>query len=129
MRNNIIKYFIAAIFLGAILSSCSKNLKINPQQSLDASQAFATIGSTEAAINSVYALLKSSSLYGRDQFVIADALGDMVFANGRGNRFQNENANAPAFHMIHWNNAYQAINELNLILDNINSVPGASPAH
>ncbi len=128
MKNIVLKYLITASILGIILSGCEKKLEINPRQSLDATQAFASVNNVEAAINSVYALLKSSSLYGRDQFVIAEALGDLVFSNARGNRFTNENANAPNNHMINWGTAYQAINEANLILDAINNVPGATGA-
>ena len=133
MNNKIFQYTVA-IFLGTMLfAGCDKKLDINPRQSLDASQAFASVASTEAAINSVYGRLKASSLYGRDMIVIADALGDMAFSNARGNRFVNENANLPAAgnttnHMITWADSYRAINEANLILDNMNGVPGTNAA-
>ena len=118
---------LAIIFL----TGCDKKLDIDPRQSLDASQAFNTVASTEAAINSVYARLKASSLYGRDMLVISDVMSDLVFSNARGNRFVSENANLPAAgntsnHMIYWSTAYLAINELNLILDNMKNVPGVT---
>ena len=133
MRKNFFQYIMIA-FLGAILLvGCDKNLDINPRQSLDASQAFASVASTEAAINSVYGRLKASSLYGRDMFAISDALGDQVFSNGRGNRFTSENANLPAAgnntnHINLWVEAYRTINEANLVLDNMNNVPGVTAA-
>ena len=133
MYKKIFQYTVA-LFLGTMMfTGCDKKLDINPRQSLDASQAFASVASTEAAINSVYGRLKASSMYGRDMIVIAEALGDIVYSNSRGNRFVNENANLPAAgnttnHMIHWSDAYRAINEANLILDNMNKVPGTNAA-
>ncbi len=131
MNKKFFQYLISAFLVAALLTGCDKKLDINPRQSLDASQAFASIPSTEAAINSVYARLKASSMYGRDMFVIPEAMGDLIFSNGRGNRFTNENANNPAAgsttnHMINWSDAYRAINEANLVLDNMNSVPGVT---
>lgn len=134
MKKIFSKYILFAILGVTVLAGCEKKLDINPRQSLDASQAFSSVATTEATINSVYSRLKASSLYGRDMFVIAEALGDIVFANGRGGRFVNENSNNPAAgsntnHMVIWSDAYQAINEANLILDNMGAVPGATATH
>ena len=131
MKNKFLKYILTALTGVILLTGCDKKLDINPFTSLDASQAFKSVGNTEAAINSTYAILKSQSLYGRDHFVIADALGDNAFSNARGQRFVQENINAPAAgnnanNMVNWNTSYQGINEINLILDNMSSVPGAS---
>ncbi|HEX8331031.1 MAG TPA: RagB/SusD family nutrient uptake outer membrane protein [Segetibacter sp.] len=122
MKNIFIKGIIIILGLGLSFSSCDKKLDIDPRQSLDAADALKTPSGINNALNSVYATLKLSALYGRDLIVIAEALGDRAFSNGKGNRFTTENQNAANAPFGFWTTAYSSINEINLILEAIPSV-------
>jgi len=122
MKNKFLKSIIIIFGLVVTFSSCEKKLEIDPRQSLDAADALTTVSGINNAINSVYATLKSTLLYGRDLIVIAEALGDRAFSNGKGNRFTTENQNAANAPFGYWTTAYASINEINLILEAIPNV-------
>ncbi|MBE7169387.1 MAG: RagB/SusD family nutrient uptake outer membrane protein [Williamsia sp.] len=121
---NIFSLFILFILAALlVLSSCAKKLDINPRQSIADDVALTNAQGINNAINSVYAALKASSLYGRDLVVISEALGDRAFSNGKGNRFVNENQNTVNAPFGFWGAAYGALNEINLILE---AIPGVT---
>jgi hypothetical protein len=72
--------------VAALAISCKKQLDIPSRNSLDASLALTTKAGMEAAVASVYSVLKSERLYGRDMFSVAEAMADDAFANGRSSR-------------------------------------------
>lgn len=109
---------------GLSLQSCQKQLDIPPRNQLDASQALTTREGMEAAVNSVYAVLKGLRQYGRDHFSVPDAMADISFANGRSNRLIGENRNQNLANMANWQTAYNAINEINLNLKAIPNIAG-----
>lgn len=108
--------------LSVILSACTKQLKVDPRQSIDFNSALSTVDGMNAALNSVYAGLKSTNLYGRDLLAVADALADVGFANGKSGRLTVENRNQQGSHFVLWGTAYGLINEINLILDAVPKV-------
>ncbi|PRY84021.1 SusD-like starch-binding protein associating with outer membrane [Mongoliibacter ruber] len=126
----IYKYAIA-LFLGIGVLATSCNLDVDPRQSIDANGALDTPDGLEAALNSVYARLRAESNYGRDMFALSDALADVGRTTNNSGRLIGENNNNPGAHFTagFWQNSYFAINEANLILDQISSgVEGASAA-
>lgn len=124
----IYKYAIA-LFLGIGVLATSCNLDVDPRQSIDANGALNTPDGLEAALNSVYARLRSTDNYGRDLFALSDALADVGRTTNNSGRLIGENNNNPGAHFGLWLNSYFAINEANLILDQISSgVEGASEA-
>src|SRR5687767_4961585 len=95
-----IKYKWLLFFIaGSILLSCQKKLDIPSRNSLDASLALSSKAGVEAALNSVYSVLKSERLYGRDLFSVAEAMADVAFANGRSSRLLGENSNTSGANM------------------------------
>jgi len=122
MKNKFLKGIILILGMVLTFSSCEKKLEIDPRQSLDAADALTTANGINNALNSVYASLKSTLLYGRDLIVISEALGDRAFSNGKGNRFTTENQNAANAPFGYWTAAYASINEINLILEAIPNV-------
>jgi starch-binding outer membrane protein, SusD/RagB family len=122
------KIFLICLFAGLFMQSCKKQLDIPSRNSVDAAKVLTSKSGVEAAINSVYAVLKSEVLYGRDLFAVADALADIAFANGRSNRLLGENRNNALAHMNNWGTAYSAINEINLILDAMPTISDATDA-
>ncbi|HVE60352.1 MAG TPA: RagB/SusD family nutrient uptake outer membrane protein [Chitinophagaceae bacterium] len=120
---NIIFFVLMAVVFG---SSCKKELDIPSRNSIDAGLVLTSKAGIEAASNSVYAVLKSERLYGRDMFSVADALADIGFANGRSSRLLGENRNTSGSHMANWATSYGAINEINLILAAIPDISDAT---
>jgi hypothetical protein len=122
MKLRIIIYTLA---LAGLTQSCEKQLDIPPRTQLDANGVLSTRTGMDAAVNSVYSVLKGLGQYGRDQFSVTDALADIAFANGRSNRLINENRNQNLANVGNWGSSYSAINEINLNLDAIPSVKDA----
>ena len=105
--------------ISVLLTACTKQLTVDPRQSINFSSALNTVDGMTAALNSVYAGLKSTNLYGRDLLAVSDALADVGFANGKSGRLVGENRNQQGSHFVLWGTAYGLINEINLILDAI----------
>lgn len=121
MKKNFLLITLAA---GIAFQSCKKELDIAPRNTVDAGSVLTSKAGVEAAVNSVYSVLKSERLYGRDIFSVAEAMADVAFANSRSSRLLTENRNQA--HMANWTTAYGAINEINLILDAVPSVSEAT---
>lgn len=113
MKFKILSCFIAGLI---VFQSCKKQLDIPSRNSLDASLALTSPEGIEAALNSVYSVLKGEVQYGRDMFSIPDAMADIAFANGRSSRLLGENRNQNLSNVLNWGSSYSAINEINLTL-------------
>lgn len=125
------KAFLSLALAGSFLvSSCDSLLQVEPRQSIDANGALNTPDAMDAALNSVYARLRSVRNYGRDLLALSDALADVGQTTSNSGRLIGENNNQPNAHFQagFWQNSYYAINEANLILDGIATVEGASDA-
>ncbi|TAD86695.1 MAG: RagB/SusD family nutrient uptake outer membrane protein [Bacteroidetes bacterium] len=108
--------------------SCKKQLDIPSRNSLDASLVLVNKAGINAALNSVYSVLKSERLYGRDLFSVPEAMADVAFANGRSSRLLGENRNNALSNMANWGTSYGALNEINLILEALPGIADASAA-
>ena len=123
------KALLSLALTGSLLvSSCDSLLQVDPRQSIDADGALTTPDAMNAALNSVYAKLRSARIYGRDLLAVSDALADVGQTTSNSGRLIGENNNQPGAHFGTWQTAYFAINEANLILDGISKVEGASAA-
>ena len=125
------KALLSLALTGSLLvSSCDSLLQVDPRQSIDSDGALNTPDAVDAALNSVYAKLRSARIYGRDLFAVADALADVGQTTSNSGRLIGENNNQPGAHFSAglWQTSYAAINEANLILDGISKVQGASAA-
>ncbi|HZH64244.1 MAG TPA: RagB/SusD family nutrient uptake outer membrane protein [Flavisolibacter sp.] len=120
------KFIIVSICAGLVMQSCKKQLDITPRNQVEGATVLTTKAGIEAAVNSVYAVLKSERLYGRDMLAVAEAMADNTFANGRSSRLLGENRNQSGSNMANWTTSYGAINEINLILQAVPSVGEAS---
>lgn len=127
--NKSLKSLLSIGIIGVTLlgSGCESVLEVDPRQSIDASTALQTRGGVEAAINSVYARLRSSSNYGGELLIDADALADIGVATGNSGRQINQARNQFNTHLDTWQNNYYAINEINLILEAIPSLNETPP--
>ncbi len=117
--------------LGLSLSACKNALDIVPQQSIDAATGYNTSQKIAAAVVGAYARLDDPRLYGTDLILVPELLAGNDYINWDGT-FQNyrqlrnhtqisNNSNAEGI----WTQAYDAINQCNLILDNLGVVTDA----
>ncbi|MGI4740345.1 MAG: RagB/SusD family nutrient uptake outer membrane protein [Janthinobacterium lividum] len=120
----------SVLALGLSLAGCKDALEIDPQQSIDAADAYNTSQKVSAAVVGAYARLDDPRLYGTDLILVPELLGEVgagyIAWNGS---FQNYNqlyrrtqistlSNAQGI----WTQAYNAINQCNLILANLAAV-------
>jgi hypothetical protein len=110
------------LMFAAIFTSCSKDLQVEPRQSVDVIAALSTRENVNAAITGVYARLKNNRLYGRDLVAIPEALSDNGLATNKSGRLFNEANNVQGAHFVNWQLDYFAIAEANLILAAIPSL-------
>jgi hypothetical protein len=125
---------LAIIGIAVFISSCEKQLKVLPQQSLDASIALTSREGIDASITGIYARLKNARQYGRDMITHPEALADNGFATNKSGRLLPEANNstpiatsgANHFTTTVWTNSYAAINQINLTLEAIPSLTSPS---
>jgi tetratricopeptide (TPR) repeat protein len=131
MKNKFI-WPACALALGLSLSACKDALDITPQQSIDAATGYNTAQKVGAAVVGIYARLDNPRLYGTDLILVPELLGGDGYINWDGS-FQNyrqlrnhtqiaNNSNAEGI----WTQAYGAINQCNLVLDNLAVVTDAA---
>ncbi|RZK42615.1 MAG: RagB/SusD family nutrient uptake outer membrane protein [Hymenobacter sp.] len=132
MKNKFI-WPASVLALGLSLAGCKDALQIEPQQSIDATDAYNTSQKVSAAVVGAYARLDDPRLYGTDLILVPELMGEQgagyTVWNGS---FQNYNqlyrrtqistlSNAQGI----WTQAYNAINQCNLILANLAAVTDA----
>ena len=129
MKNSILRpAALLALGFGLSLAGCKDALDINPQQSIDAATAYNTSQKVSAAVVGAYARLDNPRLYGTDLILVPELLAGNGYINWDGS-FQNYRqlrnhtqvatlSNAEGI----WTQAYDAINQCNLVLDNLGVV-------
>jgi hypothetical protein len=123
----------SVLALGLSLAGCKDALQIEPQQSIDADAAYNTSQKVSAAVVGAYARLDDPRLYGTDLVLVPELFGEVgagyIVWNGS---FTNYNqiyrrtqistlSNAQGI----WTQAYNAINQCNLVLANLAVVTDA----
>src|SRR4030095_7379634 len=108
----------AIIVVAALISGCEKQLKVLPQQSLDASVALTSREGIDASITGIYARLKNNRQYGRDMITHPEALADNGFATNKSGRLLPESNNNQGAHFTNtiWTSYYAGVNQINLAL-------------
>lgn len=125
MRTQTIKLSVGLLTAGLLTVSACKNsefLEVAPRSQGDAATAYTTIDGLDGALNGVYDRLQSTALYGRDFLALAEALSDNAQATNKSGRLFNENRNVQGATFGHWATSYFAINQANLVLDNIPNI-------
>jgi starch-binding outer membrane protein, SusD/RagB family len=107
---------VLGLALMLICSSCDELIQVEPRSQVDANGVLTSPDAIQASINSIYARLRSERSYGRDLLAVAEALSDNATTTNNSGRLINENRNISLAHLTHWQNSYQAINEVNIAL-------------
>ena len=121
MKKYFFKTWLLIGIMVILISSCEKQLKIDPRQSINASTALTSREAINAALTGVYARLKSARIYGRDMITHPDVLADNGFATNKSGRLfaEAQNSQGAHFSTTIWTSGYAAINQINLILEAI----------
>jgi hypothetical protein len=134
---NIFSWSAAALGLGLSLglSGCKDALNIEPQQSIEASTAYNTPQKVAAAVVGAYARLDDASLYGTDLILVPELLGSSSPRNtylswtgtfqNYGQLVSHTQTSTLTNAQNIWTAAYAAINQCNLVLNNLAVVTDA----
>lgn len=109
-------------------TACSDLLEVEPRSNADSQTALTTAEGLDAGLNGIYDRMQNPALYGRDMLAVAEALADNAQATNKSGRLNSENRNVinntfgTSFVTGTWTTAYLAINQANLVLDNVSKV-------
>lgn len=119
-----------SLSLAVFFSSCDSLIDVQPRQSIDTATAFSSEEAVRAAILGVYDRLQGLRVYGRDLIAIPEALSDNGRATNKSGRLNPEYLNQPGAHFTDglWQGSYYAINQINLILENLPTIPRMAQA-
>ncbi|RZK38761.1 MAG: RagB/SusD family nutrient uptake outer membrane protein, partial [Hymenobacter sp.] len=123
----------AALALGLSLAGCKDALEIEPQQSIDAASAYNTPQKISAAVIGAYARLDDPRLYGTDLILVPELFGEVgagyTVWNGSFTNYNQLYRHTQISNLSNaqgiWTQAYNAINQCNLILANLPVVTDA----
>lgn len=122
------------LFAGALLSSCSDWLDVQPESQIDGKEFFSNEQGYKDALNGVYINLASASLYGRNMtYGMVDVLGGMYYNVGSSGAYyylkNHDYTNSSAESMINnvWSRAYTTIANLNeQLINQLNAADSAT---
>ncbi len=117
---NIILLTVLGIFT---LSSCNDFLDMRPTNSINSNEAITTAADAGFIMNGIMNRMTSSSYYGRNMFLYADAKGGdcCVYSQGRGNDalYSFDHSPSSGTYSGFWTVGYDIILQLNNMLENI----------
>jgi len=125
------KNIIIAFSLALSISSCKKQLEIDPKQNIDASIALNTTADVQNALTGAYTLLATGDLYGTNLVFLPDLYASDDYINWRGSFSTYRNIAGKAIVSNNadvtrtWVTAYNAINTSNIVLSALNVVTDA----
>jgi len=128
LKNIYLKSLLGFAVVTISLSSCDKQLEIQPKDQIDASQALITSAGVDASIATVYATLKGEAFYGNRLIGLAEALADNGQATNKSGRYLNEASNIRGAHFTNWTASYVALNRINIVLEALPGIADASDA-
>ena len=121
-------YIYIAVAMTLSLFSCEAILDVKPTDAIDAEGSLVTQGDFETATVGAYSYLRAVAQYGRQMIVYPEFLGNNVSHHGRVNTLQTLSNNARGIHMSPWVTAYQALAQINIILDQLPKFQGSDDA-
>ena len=131
MKNIKYKYIILALSGFFLVTSCDRELDINPEQSVGTNVVISTPESVEQILIGAYKNTGDGDLFGGDLQIYADILGDNgdlywwgTYAD-LGNIYEKSIISNNVYVRDSWARAYKVIYETNVVLDNLNIVTDA----
>lgn len=125
------KNILASFLLVLSISSCKKQLEIDPKQNIDASVALNTTADVQNALTGAYTFLATGDLYGTNLVFLPDIYASDNYLTWRGSftSYRNISSKAIVSNNVDitrtWVTAYSAINTANIVLSALNVVTNA----
>lgn len=125
------KNILAAFLLVLSVSSCKKQLEIDPKQNIDASVALNTTADVQNALTGAYTFLATGDLYGTNLVFLPDLYANNNYLTWRGTFSTYDDISNKAIVSNNadvtrtWITAYSAINTANIVLSALNVVSDA----
>jgi tetratricopeptide (TPR) repeat protein len=125
------KYLIYITVATIILSSCESKLEIDPAQSLSLESILSSESGIKGILIGAYDEAGQAGSYGGDLYLAAELLGSNNYVSWNGTFqdprqfFQKNMQTDNGFVDGNWTNAYETINQLNIVLDNLNVIEDA----
>ncbi|WP_145856906.1 RagB/SusD family nutrient uptake outer membrane protein [Pedobacter suwonensis] len=126
------KNILAGVFLLLSISSCKKQLEIDPKQNIDANVALNTTADVQNALIGAYTFMATGDLYGNNLVFIPDLYASDNYLTWRGTFTTYRNIASKAIVADNadvrrtWITAYSAINTANIVLSALNVVSDAN---
>ncbi|SFA50295.1 SusD family protein [Pedobacter suwonensis] len=126
------KNILAGFFLLLSISSCKKQLEIDPKQNIDANVALNTTADVQNALIGAYTFMATGDLYGNNLVFIPDLYASDNYLTWRGTFTTYRNIASKAIVADNadvrrtWITAYSAINTANIVLSALNVVSDAN---
>lgn len=126
------KNILAGFFLLLSISSCKKQLEIDPKQNIDANVALNTTADVQNALTGAYTFMATGDLYGNNLVFIPDLYASDNYLTWRGTFTTYRNISSKAIVADNadvrrtWTTAYSAINTANIVLSALNVVSDAN---
>jgi tetratricopeptide (TPR) repeat protein len=121
------------VLLAALsLASCEKTVEKDPTAFISPAVALGQLGTIQSLVTSAYDRMQDFGWYGNNIVLAGDVLADNVYTNPNipagGNRLVSVNQNVAGQGYTHWGIAYNAINDVNLVIANIDAAAGDAAA-
>lgn len=129
------KNILTAVLLVLSVSSCKKQLEIDPKQNIDAGVALNTTADVQNALTGAYTFLATGDLYGTNLVFLPDLYASDNYLTWRGTFSTYEDISNQAIVSNNadvtrtWITAYSAINTANIVLSALNVVSEIGRAH
>ncbi|WP_293744692.1 RagB/SusD family nutrient uptake outer membrane protein [uncultured Pedobacter sp.] len=126
------KNILAGFFLLLSISSCKKQLEIDPKQNIDANVALNTTADVQNALIGAYTFMATGDLYGNNLVFIPDLYASDNYLTWRGTFTTYRNIASKAIVADNadvrrtWITAYSAVNTSNIVLSALNVVSDAN---
>lgn len=112
------------IAVSILTSSCSKLLDVKPVDAIDAATSLVEEQDFNTATVGCYSYLRETPLYGRQLIVYPELLGNNAHHPGHVTNLLTLSRNARGQHMSPWQRAYEAIAQINIVLDQLPNFKG-----
>lgn len=109
-----------------LVSSCDKILDVKPTDSIDAATSLVTEEDFLTATVGAYSYLRETSLYGRQLISYPELLANNAAHPGRSTNLLTLSNNARGAHMIPWQRSYEAISQINIIMEQLDNYHGSA---
>lgn len=123
------KNIICTIFCLLALVSCSDFLDMKPTNQADSSSSVGTAEDAQVIINGLMRKMTSSSYYGRNMILYADAKGGDLCIGGRGRGYEQlftfDHEPSSASYSGFWDQIYHSLTQINNLIANIDKITEA----